>query len=121
MSLVSKAAMSALRLNKSPIKWVPWGLFVETKQPDREADRSPALSADIKKECGCFVKVSRFYPFVFVVQIKFRRGCVWTIGGKDLSDTEVENARNYNSNPRTTFISRASLKIYRLITRNRTE
>jgi len=47
----------------SPIKWVPWGLFlVKTKQPDRDADLSPALSAEVKKECGCFMKVSRFLP-----------------------------------------------------------
>jgi len=39
MSFVSKTFMSALRLNKSPIKWVPWGLFVGTKQSDLEADR----------------------------------------------------------------------------------
>jgi len=75
------------------------GVFIGTKQPDREADRSPACSAEIKIECGCFLKVSRFYPFVFVVQIKFRQGCVWIIGGKVLSDTKGENARNYISNP----------------------
>jgi hypothetical protein len=97
------------------------GLFVGTKQPDREVDRSPAFSAEIKKECGCVMKVYRFYPFAFVVQIKFRGGCVWIIGGKVLSETEGDNGRNYTCNPRKTFMSRASLQIYRLITRNRTE
>jgi hypothetical protein len=97
------------------------GLFVGTKQQDREADRSPAFSAEIKKGCGCIMKVSRFYPFAFVVKIKFRGGCVWIIGGKGLSETEGDNARNYTCNPRKTFMSRASLHIYRLLTRNRTE
>jgi hypothetical protein len=54
---VSKTSRSVLGLNKSPIKWVLWGLFVGTKKPDREADRSSEFSVEIKNECGCFTKV----------------------------------------------------------------
>jgi hypothetical protein len=46
--LFTTAARTTLGSTKSDIRWVPGALSLGVKRPEREADHSPATSAEVK-------------------------------------------------------------------------